>query len=227
MTSCVAAGRDDGTLTARPVAVSGKPLGPGTHPLGLRAKRDALLYVPKTASKNLVLYLHGAGGSEEQGPKRFGALSEKLGFLLLSPASADHTWDAIRDGFGPDVPVIDAALRKVYAEWKVERTVVAGFSDGASYALGLGLRNTALFSTIAAFSPGFIAGGSAPAKAKSRIFISHGTDDEILPIDSCSRRLVPGLQRDGHRVNYREFAGPHTVPADVAEEGLRWALRQL
>lgn len=28
-----------------------------------------------------------------------------------------------------------------------------------------------------------------------RIFISHGTADEILPIDRCSRRIVPELRR--------------------------------
>mgnify|MGYP003861662637 CR=1 FL=1 len=223
MTPCAAAGPSAGTLSARPGAVSGKPAGAGTHPLGLRVKRDALLYVPKISSKNLVVYLHGAGGSEEQGPKRLGALSEKLGFLLLSPASADRTWDAIRDGFGADVQIIDASLRKVYAERNVERTVVAGFSDGASYALGLGIRNAGLLSAVAAFSPGFIAGGTPP-KTKSRIFVSHGIDDEILPIHSCSRQLVPRLKRDGHEVSYREFQGPHTVPAEIAEEGLRWVL---
>jgi len=25
-------------------------------------------------------------------------------------------------------------------------------------------------------------------------------------------------------VSYREFQGPHTVPAEIAEEGLRWVL---
>jgi phospholipase/carboxylesterase len=228
LSSCASAGQGDGTLTARPRQGGKSPVAePGTHALGLRSKRDALLYVPKTAvAKDLVLYLHGAGGSEEQGTRRFGALAEKLGFVLLSPASEGRTWDAIRDGFGPDLAMIDAALHKARERVPIDRVVVAGFSDGASYALSLGLRNPGFFHAIAAFSPGFIAGGAGPQTSKTRVFVSHGTEDEILPIESCSRRLVPALKRDRHTVNYREFAGPHTVPAEIAEEGLRWALKR-
>jgi phospholipase/carboxylesterase len=152
-------------------------------------------------------------------------LAEKLGVMLLSPASEGRTWDAIRGGFGTDVPMIDSALRKAFEMASVEQAIVAGFSDGASYALSIGLRNPDLFAAVAAFSPGFIAGGSGDQKRKTRVFVSHGTADEILPIDSCSRQLVPRLQRDGQVVQYREFDGPHTVPPTIAEEGLRWAFR--
>jgi phospholipase/carboxylesterase len=188
-----------------------------------------VLYVPASAppqSADLVLYLHGAGGSEEQGFKRLGSVADQLGFLLLSPASEGRTWDAIRSGFGPDVAFLDNALRRVFAMAPVKRTIVAGFSDGASYALGLAPRNSELFSAAVAFSPGFVAGSlpqRSATKRKPKVFVSHGTGDEILPIDSCSRQLVPRLQREGYSVNYREFPGPHTVPREVAEEGLRWA----
>jgi predicted esterase len=33
---------------------------------------------------------------------------------------------------------------------------------------------------------------------------------------------VPVLQRAGYDVRYREFDGPHTVPADVAREAVEW-----
>jgi phospholipase/carboxylesterase len=89
--------------------------------------------------------------------------------------------------------------------------------------LGLGLSNGDLFDSVLAFSPGFIPPGSNPT-GKPRIFISHGTQDEILPIDSCSRRLVPELKRSGYSVNYREFDGPHTVPREIADQAFRWFL---
>jgi predicted esterase len=213
-------------LSARP----GKDAGgcePGVHPLEVRRERDALLYVPKSADPNqpapLVVYLHGATGSEQQGIKRLGPFSDELGFLVLSPASGGGTWDAIQDGYGPDVRTIDQALARAFTRRRVDarRIALAGFSDGASYALGLGLANGDLFGSVLAFSPGFIPSGSA-RNGKPRVFVSHGRNDEILPIETCSRRLVPELTRAGYPVTYREFDGPHGVPREITQEAMRW-----
>jgi phospholipase/carboxylesterase len=201
----------------------------GVHPLNLRRERDALFYVPKSAAAErpapLVVYLHGATGGEQQGIKRLSPLADELGFLLLSPASEGGTWDAIRDGYGPDVRFIDQALNRVFALRRVDerRIGVCGFSDGASYALGLGLSNGELFGSVLAFSPGFIPDGSQ-RNGRPRVFVSHGTNDSILPIASCSRRLVPQLTRAGYQVTYREFNGPHTVPGEIAKDAMRWFL---
>jgi predicted esterase len=46
--------------------------------------------------------------------------------------------------------------------------------------------------------------------------------DLVLPIARCSRRIVPNLQRAGYDVRYREFVGPHTVPAKYAQEAASW-----
>lgn len=56
------------------------------------------------------------------------------------------------------------------------------------------------------------------------IFISHGTDDAVLPVDPCSRTLVPRLQRAGYDVRYREFDGGHVVPPEIACEAVGWFL---
>jgi predicted esterase len=75
-----------------------------------------------------------------------------------------------------------------------------------------------------AFSPGFIPSG-VQKNGTPRIFISHGTQDQILPIDSCSRRLVPPLKQAGYDVKFREFDGPHAVPPQIAREALEWFLK--
>jgi predicted esterase len=54
------------------------------------------------------------------------------------------------------------------------------------------------------------------------MFVSHGVHDRVLPIDRCSRRLVPGLRRTGYEVTYEEFDGGHLVPADVASRAAAW-----
>jgi len=60
---------------------------------------------------------------------------------------------------GRIVRAMDEALNKAFAVCRVERVGVCGFSDGASYALGLGLANGELFKSVMAFSPGFCDGG--------------------------------------------------------------------
>ena len=94
-------------------------------------------------------------------------------------------------------------------DFDAKRVGIGGFSDGASYALSLGLANGDLFSRIFAFSPGFIR--EATPVGKPVIDVFHGTRDRILPIDATSRRIVPRLRRQGYDVTYVEFDGPHTV----------------
>ncbi|MCW2618243.1 MAG: phospholipase [Modestobacter sp.] len=223
---------DGAVLTSRPEASpprppEGPPTIPGTHPLGLEAVRDALLHVPPTvlpgAAAPLVLTLHGAGGDAEAGLALLRPLAEERGLLLLAPASRGTTWDAIRGSYGPDAALIDRALARVFAAFAVDasRVAVAGFSDGASYALGLGLANGDLLRKIVAFSPGFV-----PPRGRREgaplVFVSHGDADEVLPIDRTSGKIVPKLREDGYDVTFREFSGPHTVPSGIAREAVDW-----
>jgi phospholipase/carboxylesterase len=223
---------DGAVLTARPGASPTRPAEgpltvPGTHPLRLEADRDAFVHVPPAVVPGmpapLVVALHGAGGDAETGLAPLRSLADERGLLLLAPSSRGTTWDAIRGGYGPDAAFIDRALAEVFAVLAVEadRVAVAGFSDGASYALGLGLANGDLFGRIVAFSPGFVPPG-ARREGTPLVFISHGTHDEVLPIDRTSGEIVPALRDEGYQVTYREFAGPHTVPPDIAREAVDW-----
>jgi predicted esterase len=54
------------------------------------------------------------------------------------------------------------------------------------------------------------------------VFVSHGTVDDVLPIDRTSREIVPALRADGYDVTYREFDGDHGVPPEVAREAVDW-----
>ena len=166
--------------------------------------------------------LHGAGGAARGGLELLLELAEVNEMLVLAPASTDATWDVLIEDFGPDVVAIDRALAQVFAGYAVDsrRLAIGGFSDGASYALSLGLANGDLFSHIIGFSPGFMA---PPALVgRPLIYVSHGVHDQVLPIDRCSRRIVPSLQRQGYDVLYHEFDGPHTIPADIRAEAVDW-----
>lgn len=216
---------DDGRLKSRPASPT-DPLPAGRHTLGLGGDRDGLLYIPggrrPETPAPLVVMLHGAGGAAAGGLRPFEGIAERHGLILLAPESRGATWDLVRGGFGPDVEFIDRALAAAFRHCAVDRARVAleGFSDGASYALALGLTNGDLFRKVVAFSPGFMT--LVRATGKPPVFISHGTQDRVLPIERCSRRIVPRLEAAGYDVQYEEFEGGHTVPAAIAEQAAAW-----
>jgi predicted esterase len=98
--------------------------------------------------------------------------------------------------------------------------VFGGFSDGASYALSLGIDNGDLARHLVAFSPGFAA--PAAPRGQPRILVTHGIEDPVLPVDRCSRRLVPRLRQSGYDVTYEEFQGGHLVTPELRRRALRW-----
>ena len=214
-------------LAVRPGRPSGT-IAPGLYRLHTEAT-SSLLLVPEAYTPNsplpLVLALHGAG-SEAQGPINFlGPYAESGPFIMLAPESAGGTWDGVEGIYGPDLVTIDAALRLTFARCAVDaaRISIEGFSDGASYALGVGITNPELFSRIVAFSPGFVTNAERRG-SKPRIFVSHGTRDGVLAIETTSRVIVPELRADGYDVTYVEFDGPHAMPADIASSAVVFML---
>jgi len=212
-----------GRLLSRPQAnVAGLPQ---SGALGIGGSRDALLQVPARASSGvptpLLVFLHGATQDGAAMMRRIGPVADDLGIAVLAPDSRSGTWDGIRGRFAEDVAFLDRALGTVFERVNVDasRLAIGGFSDGASYALALGLANGDLFPRVVACSPGFIPRGTA-TQGQPRVFISHGTADQILPIDQCSRVIVPALRARGYEVNYVEFEGRHTLPPDIAREAL-------
>jgi phospholipase/carboxylesterase len=199
---------------------------PGTHPLSLAADRDGVLIVPKSyrpeTAAPLAIMLHGAGGYARRVASLF-SVADELGVIVLATDSRGGTWDGIRGRFGPDIDFLDRALDYTFSRCAVDprRLAIGGFSDGATYGLSVGLINGALFSHILACSPGFLIPGPFGG-GRPKIFISHGTADEILPINVTSRRIVPLLESEGYAVTYREFDGPHAVPPAIAREALTW-----
>lgn len=216
-----------GRLSARPRAGAlHEPGGTGERGLELgRRRRDGLLYVPMkyhpARPAPVVVLLHGAGGDARGTLPILRAEADLRGIILLAPESEASTWDMIASRYGPDVAFIDRALDTLFERYAIdaERIAVAGFSDGASYALSLGLANGDLFRDVLAFSPGY----AAPAQAvgRPRIFISHGDEDRVLPIERCGRPLSQRLTRAGYDVDYREFHGGHVVPPDLVREGVK------
>ncbi len=215
-------------LTARPGAPTEEPVH-GLHDLGLARRRDGFVYVPDNYDPSrpspLLVLLHGAGGAAKSAWTPYTALAGPRGLILLAIDSRSHrTWDILLGAWGPDVAFIDQALIRVFARYHIDasRVAIAGFSDGASYALSLGAANGDLFTHVIAFAPGSI----RPVRPRSRprLFVSHGTNDAVLPFRSTREGIVPTLRQAGYDVTFRETNLGHEVSWDLSIEMLAWFL---
>lgn len=195
--------------------------------MALGSEKEQLIFVPDDyrpeIPAHLAIMLHGAGGNAAQGLHLLQNFANEHNIIVAAPASKDYSWDIIAaNTFGSDVLLIDQVLEYVFARFTINPGTIAigGFSDGASYALCIGLGNGNLFTHILAFSPGFY--HVVEARGKPEVFISHGTHDRVLPINACSRRIVPKLQDSKVPVIYREFEGEHVIPGQIAAEAVLW-----
>jgi predicted esterase len=170
----------------------------------------------------LALLCHGAGSEARAGIAPLLPLADGAGLVLLGVDSHGTTWDLLHGQDDGDAQCLDALLGKVFAMLAIDpaRVALGGFSDGASYALSLGLANGDLFTHLIGFSAGF---ARPPARRGSpRVYLSHGMRDEVLAIDRCGRRIAAALRDDGIDLTYVEFDDGHGVPAAVAREAAEW-----
>lgn len=211
-----------GRLTFTHRFPSVEPLPPGRHRLGLFDERDAVLIVPPGIESRrptpLVVLFHGGGGSAEKILPMLEGHASARGFLLLAPQSLFPTWDLVIGGHGPDRERFDLALTDVASRFMLDplHIVFAGHSDGGSYALSAGLANGHVVTHLIASSAGFL---SVHLQSGSpRIFLSHGTRDEQIPIDRSARVHTAQLREAGYDVTSVEYDGPHAYqPAIVAQ----------
>ncbi|MBL8298698.1 MAG: hypothetical protein JNN30_10170 [Rhodanobacteraceae bacterium] len=222
-----------GILSARPATSVATPVSAGRHHL----KAGTTLYVPETipadAAAPFLLLLHGGGGTGENMIRKFKRQADRHGIILLAPDAAGPTWDVAlsmtgnpwtQPSFGRDVLRIDAVLKDAFARVNVDpqRVAVAGFSDGASNALSIGVHNAALFHDTLAFS----AGGMVPHRGgpPGRVLFIHGAKDPVLPITTMRDSLAPTLRAAGFAVTFVTFDGGHELPDRVVEQAIAWWL---
>jgi phospholipase/carboxylesterase len=217
----------DGRVSARPTAAPTHAVPVGLHTIGLATgARDGLLYVPTgynaAVATPFVVVLHGATRNGLEMIEAMREFADVNTVVLLAPDSRGATWDMIQGGMGPDIYYMTNALTWAFDRIKVDaaRVGIAGFSDGASYALTLGRINGDLFTRVAAFSPGLI--GNGPHNGTPEFFITHGANDNVLPAGRTRLFIVPELRDQGYTVTYTEFDGGHGVTKALLGEATAW-----
>jgi dienelactone hydrolase len=164
--------------------------------------------------------------------EHFQAEADKRGIVLLAPTSKGITWDAVSIAMAPptgDSPLemkmgrhfsssrdskrVEAAIASLARIVPIDRarTVLAGFSDGATFALAMGMARSEQFSAVIAWSPGIAIETSQPARGR-KVYVSHGRRDTVLSFDTDCGEIVPLLQSEGAAVSFLPFDGVHEVP---------------
>jgi phospholipase/carboxylesterase len=151
---------EQGLLRSRPRTTPAGAVPVGLQVLGSDVgSTEDYLYVPAGyRAENpspLVLLLHGAGEDARDGLAQLRGQADKAGIVLLACSSRGPTWDLIlnRGHYGPDIAAIDRALGDTFSRCTIDpaRVGVGGYSDGASYALALGLAHGDQFCHVLAF----------------------------------------------------------------------------
>ena len=188
---------------------------------------SAFAYVPATitGSAPLIVVLHGAGGDARYFLDQFKHDADQRGAILLSVQSSGRTWAQRKPTDDEaDVANIRTAIAELTEKAPIDkgRTTVMGFSDGASYALSIGMAYPGLFRTIVAFSPGY---AFAPSNidTEQRIFIAHSRRDPILPAANV-RDMIKGLEGAGYSPEVHWFNGGHEIDPQLKNAALDFAL---
>jgi phospholipase/carboxylesterase len=195
---------------------------------------DAVGYIPASAGPlpPLLVLLHGAGRERLLMTQHFEAQADKRGIVLLAPTSRGVTWDSVLDAEEPlsvDSPLANrqshrftetrdarrveaaiAALGKIVPVDRA-RTVLAGFSDGATFALAMGMARAHPFAAVIAWSPGIAIATAEPQRGR-KVYVSHGRADPILNFATTCGEIVPLLQSEGADVTFLPFEGGHDAP---------------
>jgi phospholipase/carboxylesterase len=190
------------------------------------------LYVPEAwdgqASMPLVVALHGGSGHGRDFLWSWLREARGRNVLVLSPTAQDRTW-SIMGGADVDADRLCEMIESVAARYPVDRArvLLTGMSDGATYALLLGLRSGPPFTHLApacgVLHPLLFAGGLERAQDVP-IYLIHGALDWMFPVYTA-RMGRDALLSAGARLVYREIEDlSHTYPRDENPRILEWLM---
>lgn len=197
----------------------------------------------KDKPHTLIVALHGLGASPESFTEvrsRF----EKPDFIFAVPQAPysiigekGYSWnyssdDAFHEQTGNlTIGYVADVIKELKNKYNVKDVYLFGFSEGAYMSYIAGIEHPELFKGIISFG-GWIedwfdkklndskAINIEEAK-KLRIFIAHGTNDNIVKFDEGTKARDI-LQKLGFDVTFHEFDGGHAVPEPAVHEAEKW-----
>lgn len=189
----------------------------------------------RVPSKRLMIVLHGRGDSAHGFEWLQDQLEiDSLNFLLLNAPDRYYTgfsWYDLPPEQLPGIIRSRKLLTEVLAEtarngYSPAETFLFGFSQGCLMTLEFGARyEHALAGYIGVsgycYDPAALLKEMNPAVNTGRWLITHGTDDELLPVET-TRGQIAQLNAGGFSIEYREYRKPHSVDERELYEIREW-----
>src|SRR5437867_9705936 len=160
-------------------------------------------------------------------PKR--AVTINMGLIMpawYDVGAAEIGRDTDERGLRGSADEVEALIaRERERNVSANRILLAGFSQGGVVALHAGLRHNERLAGIMALSCylpeiSAIREEQAPANASTPIFVAHGADDPMIPIE-LGEAARDRLQELGHPVIWRPYEMQHEVcPEEIADIGV-------
>lgn len=203
-------------------------------------EEGAMAWIPDDdgTPRPLLVVLHGAGGNAATSLQPVLGEASRRRISVVAVKSGGRTWDALEAMRGSEVggfsggaarlpsgdrKRIERAVEAVAGVGQIDETRLAlfGFSDGASMALSLGLKDPSAYPHVIAFAPGGVipAKGGKDAK-EQRVLIAHGTADTIIPYAHDLGHVCPKVERSGRAVRFITFEGGHRVEQTALGQAL-------
>jgi phospholipase/carboxylesterase len=188
------------------------------------------LYVPEhydgSEAWPLVFALHGGSGSGRDFLWTWLREARGRGFLLVAPTSQGPTWSF--NGPDVDAPMLDAIFAAVAERWEIDRdhVLLTGLSDGATYSLVAGLRESSPFTHLAPLSGvlhpvNYVNGNLERARGKP-IYLVHGALDWMFPVQ-VARAACEAFEQAGAALVYRELEDlSHAYAREQNDPILEW-----
>ena len=194
----------------------------------------------------LVVLLHGFGASMRDLVGLSPSI-DRSGYLYIFPNAPiemtigygmmGYAWTTIGPGSSPDEAaraeaMLEALVEEVGQRYGVGegRMVLGGFSQGGMMTYRYGMPNPELFAGLVVLSGGVNGQDELrdrlPAHRDQPIFISHGTEDGVIPVEEA-RRSLRFLKEEGYTPEYREYSIGHEIGHEVVQDLREWIRRIL
>jgi len=180
-------------------------------------KRLYRLVVPKSVDLSkptpLLVAFHGMGiDSKDLMPRytNLDALAADKKFILVYPEAVGRSWGLTQDKVKADLAFFDALLARLQKQHTIDanRIYTVGMSNGGYFSHLVGAERSKVVAAVASHSGplGLQTIGGIKAERKFPVFIVHGDQDKLLPVD-WARENRDKYKKEGHEVKYVEVPG--------------------
>jgi thioredoxin 1 len=197
--------------------------------------------IQRASASRLLLLVHGYGADERDLGGLLPYLDPDGVFATVlpraphaAPGMPGFMWydfgQADARGYIAALAELDALVDEQCAAlgMKREEAILAGFSQGAGLALGLGVFTSDRVGPagVLAMSPVVPTGTLAEHASATPALLQHGTDDPLIPVQR-TRDLARMLRAGGVPTVYREYPMEHQVAIESLRDAREWLARVL